>query len=85
MNKLNKNAFLVNELTIKTNPEKLSNNDRKRFYAIREAFNKTREISEFDLSELRRLRTLSNRTDVRWLSQDANARFNTVYNPVRPR
>ena len=85
MNHLSKAAFLVNDITIKTTPERLSQNDRARFYAIREAFNKSRTISEFDLSELRRLRALSNRSDVRWLHQDVVARFNTVYNPARPR
>ena len=85
MNNLSKLAFLVNEISNKTDLTKLAARDRQRFVAIREAFYATQRISEFDLSELRRLRALSNRRDTRWLYQDVNARFNTVFNPVKSR
>ena len=85
MNNLSKKAFLVNEISNKTDLTKLAARDRQRFVAIREAFYATQRISEFDLSELRRLRALSNRRDTRWLYQDVNARFNTVFNPVNSR
>ena len=85
MNNLNKNAFLVNEISTKTDLTKLTPRDRQRFVAIRDGFYATDRISEFDLSELRRLRALSNRRDTRWLYQDVNARFNTVFNPVKSR
>jgi hypothetical protein len=85
MNNLSKNAFLVNEISIKTDLAKLAPNDRRRFVTIRQGFYATQRISEFDLSELRRLRALSNRRDTRWLYQDVNARFNTVFNPVKSR
>ena len=85
MNNLSKLAFLVNEISNKTDLTKLAARDRQRFVAIREAFYATQRISEFDLSELRRLRALSNRRDTRWLFQDVNARFNTVFNPVKSR
>lgn len=85
MNILSRNAFLVNEISTKTDLVKLSPRDRQRFVAIRDAFYTTHRISEFDLSELRRLRSLSNRQDTRWLYQDVNARFNTVFNPVKSR
>jgi hypothetical protein len=75
----------VNEISNKTDLTKLAARDRQRFVAIREAFYATQRISEFDLSELRRLRALSNRRDTRWLFQDVNARFNTVFNPVKSR
>ena len=85
MNNLNKNAFLVNEISTKTDLTKLAARDRQRFVAIREGFYATQHITEFDLSELRRLRVLSIRRDTRWLNQDVNARFNTVFNPVKSR
>lgn len=85
MNNLSKLAFLVNEISIKTDLTKLAYRDRQRFVAIREAVYATQRISEFDLSELRILRALSNRRDTRWLFQDVNARFNTVFNPVNSR
>ena len=85
MNNLSKLAFLVNEISNKTDLTKLAYRDRQRFVAIRESFYATHRISEFDLSELRRLRALSNRRDTRWLYQDVNARFNTVFNPVNSR
>ena len=85
MNNLSKKAFLVNEISNKTDLTKLAARDRQRFVAICEAFYATQRISEFDLSELRRLRALSNRRDTRWLYQDVNARFNTVFNPVKSR
>ena len=61
MNNLSKLAFIVNEISTKTDLAKLAYRDRHRFVAIREAFYATKRISEFDLSELRRLRALSNR------------------------
>ena len=85
MNNLSKLAFIVNEISTKTDLAKLAYRDRQRFVAIREGFYATHRISEFDLSELRRLRALSNRRDTRWLFQDVNARFNTVFNPVKSR
>jgi hypothetical protein len=85
MNNLSKLAFLVNEISIKTDLTKLAYRDRQRFVAIHEGFYATHRIFEFDLSELRRLRALSNRRDTRWLYQDVNARFNTVFNPVKSR
>jgi len=85
MNNLSKLAFIVNEISTKTDLTKLAYRDRQRFIAIREAFYATQRISEFDLSELCRLRALSNRRDTRWLFQDVNARFNTVFNPVKSR
>lgn len=85
MNNLNRDAFIVNDLVAKTNFNNLSERDKKRFHGIKTSFYETKKISEFDLSELRRLRALSNRVDVRWLYQDVEARFDTVFNPARPR
>ena len=85
MNNLSKLAFLVNEISTKTDLTKLAYRDRQHFVAIREAFYATQRISEFDLSELRRLRALSNRRDTRLLYQNVNARLNTVFNPVNSR
>lgn len=85
MNHLSKDAFLVNEIIVKTDTSKLSHNDRQRFKTIISQFSETKSLSVWDLSELRRLRALSNRSDTRWLHQDVEARFNAVYNPARPR
>jgi hypothetical protein len=85
MNNLSKDAFLVNEIIIKTDPSKLSQNDRRRLKEITTQFSETKSLSVWELSELRRLRALSNRSDTRWLHQDVQARFNAVYNPARPR
>ena len=84
MNNLSKDAFLVNEIIIKTDPSKLSQNDRRRLKEITTQFSETKSLSVWELSELRRLRALSNRSDTRWLHQDVQARFNAVYNPARP-
>ena len=85
MTNLSKDAFLVNEIIIKTDPSKLSQNDRRRLKEITTQFSETKSLSVWELSELRRLRALSNRSDTRWLHQDVQARFNAVYNPARPR
>lgn len=85
MKNLSRDAFLVNDITTKTDVTKLSPGDRQRFDEIKARFNQTKKISDWDLSELRRFRAQSNRRDTRWLYQDVQARFNTVFNPVRSR